>query len=163
VSYDNERRGYAGGDAITKSLVELARLQHEMPKLRAVLATVTAERDAWRVARGPFGPQTPAEVAIFEQEAKRVEAETRAHEIALAVAAERAAHAETRKALQARDKSLEKMEQACAVGMVVYDQQTETLEATRDELRRELRNAKRWIADLQDQVTRLQNTLRTNT
>lgn len=38
------------------------------------------EVEAWRKAWGAFGPQTPAEVAIFEQVGKRVERETAAHE-----------------------------------------------------------------------------------
>lgn len=75
--------------------------EETIAQLRADLATVTVERDAWRAAHGTFGPQTPDEVAIFEQEGRRVENETRAHEIELALATERAAHEEMRKALVA--------------------------------------------------------------
>jgi hypothetical protein len=43
----------------------IAKLVEQAEQLRSDLAAVTAERDAWRAAMGRFGPQSPAEVAVF--------------------------------------------------------------------------------------------------
>jgi len=65
------------GTTLAKQVVAL---QMELKTARADVDAARRERDEWRAAWGPFGPQTPAEVAVYEQESRRVDRETAAHE-----------------------------------------------------------------------------------